>query len=170
MKKNTNQSAEPPPPRRRFLRRLWSGLLLVALTETVWALFAFLRPGRPAVDQADGATRVTVGKVDDFAPESVTAFPRGHFYLVRQADGGFLALSRRCTHLGCTVPWQEKEKRFICPCHASIFDIHGAVIQSPATRALDLYRVTVENGSIQVDNAAPIKRSGYDRAQAVYAN
>ena len=38
-------------------------------------------------------------------------------------DGGFLALHRQCTHLGCTVPWVPARQAFVCPCHASAFDI-----------------------------------------------
>jgi len=58
------------------------------------------------------------------------------------------------------VPWVEKEKKFICPCHASAFDITGSVIQSPAARALDLFPVTVENNMVKVDTGKRIKRRG----------
>ena len=61
---------------------------------------------------------------------------------MRLDDGGLLALSCKCTHLGCTVPWVEKEKKFLCPCHASAFDITGNVINSPAARALDTFPVS----------------------------
>jgi cytochrome b6-f complex iron-sulfur subunit len=68
------------------------------------------------------------GIVDDFPPGSVTPFNAGRFYLVRQQDGGFLALYRKCTHLGCAVPWNPAEGRFVCPCHASAFEMDGQVI------------------------------------------
>jgi cytochrome b6-f complex iron-sulfur subunit len=83
-------------------------------------------------------------------------------------DGGFLALSRKCTHLGCTVPWLEKEKRFACPCHASAFDIAGDVISPPAPRALDIYPVTIENDIVKVDISKPIKRTEFRFDQAAY--
>jgi cytochrome b6-f complex iron-sulfur subunit len=87
---------------------------------------------------------------------------------VRLEDGGFLALSCKCTHLGCTVPWVEKEKKFLCPCHASAFDITGSVISSPAARALDTYTVTVENKIVKVDTGRRFKRSRFDSGQPVY--
>jgi len=92
----------------------------------------------------------------------------GRFYLVRLADGGFLALSRKCTHLGCTVPWIAKENQFACPCHASAFDMAGDVISPPAPRALDMYAVSIENNTVQVDTGKPIKRSELKAEQVVY--
>ena len=53
-------------------------------------------------------------------------------------DGGFLALHRKCTHLGCTVPWNRAENRFVCPCHASAFDLAGDVVSAPASRAVSI--------------------------------
>ncbi len=87
---------------------------------------------------------------------------------MRLGDGGFLALSCKCTHLGCTVPWVEKEKRFLCPCHASAFDITGNVISAPAPRALDIFTVSIENNIVKVDTGRRIKRSGFDSKQVVY--
>jgi len=109
------------------------------------------------------------GPVAKFPLNSVTAFIRGKFYLCRLEDGGFLAVSRKCTHLGCTVPWLDKEKRFACPCHASAFDIKGEVINPPAPRPLDLYRLFIENNIVKVDIGKRIKRSLFREDQVVYA-
>ena len=155
--------------RRSFLTKLWFGLGFVALAEFIAVAFAFFRPGKPEAFRADDETIVTAGAVKMFALESVTAFVRGRFYLARLADGGFLALSRKCTHLGCTVPWVEKEKKFACPCHASAFDITGNVISPPAPRALDAYPVSIENEIVKVDTSKPIKRSEFRADQVVYS-
>lgn len=103
--------------------------------------------------------------MDRFQPGSVTAFREGHFYLVRLQDGGFLALHRKCTHLGCTVPWIEDEQQFMCPCHASAFDIHGEVLSAPATRPLELFSVRIENGMVEVDTSRIIRRTAFDQNQ-----
>ena len=95
----------------------------------------------------------------------MTAFPQGRFYLVRLQDGGFLALSRECTHLGCTVPWVEEENRFVCPCHSSAFDIRGEVINPPAPRALDIFEVRIENRIVKVNTANVRRRSAFDSRQ-----
>jgi len=163
--KKVNQNGRS---RRNFLTNLWFALGFVALAEFIAVAFAFFRPGKPEARSENIDALVTAGDVNTFAPDSVTAFVRGRFYLTRLTDGGFLALSRKCTHLGCTVPWVEPEKRFACPCHASAFDITGSVISSPAPRALDLYPLSIENDVVKVDTGKPIKRSEFKAEQVVY--
>jgi cytochrome b6-f complex iron-sulfur subunit len=162
--------AEAPLPvsRRSFLTILWSALGLAALAELVWLAVSFLRPEKPGGGEGQAGAVVAAGALASFAPGTVTAFQKGEFYLVRLSDGGLLALSCKCTHLGCTVPWVEKEKKFLCPCHASAFDITGSVLSSPASRPLDLFRVFVENDVVRVDTGKRTKRSGFEGGQAVY--
>ena len=169
-KKTHKTDIQPPkePTRRAFLNKLWIGLGILAFIEFLVLVLTYLRPGRSRV-RMDSDAIIEAGAVDKFTPHSVTAFVRGKFYLCRLEDGGFLAVSRKCTHLGCTVPWQDKEKRFICPCHASVFDIRGEVISPPAPRPLDIYPVFVENNIVKVDTRKPIKRSAFRATQAVYA-
>jgi cytochrome b6-f complex iron-sulfur subunit len=155
--------------RRSFLNWLWMGLGFVALVEVMWVIGSFLRPRRPVVAKGDFGAVVDAGPVHGFEKGSVTAFPRGRFYLARLGDGGFLAVSRTCTHLGCTVPWDEKDKLFACPCHGSTFDMAGSVLRSPAPRPLDIFRVSIENDTVYVDTAKPIKRREFRQEQVAYA-
>ena len=37
-----------------------------------------------------------------------------------------------CTHLGCVVPWNAAENKFICPCHGSQYNNQGRVVRGPA--------------------------------------
>jgi cytochrome b6-f complex iron-sulfur subunit len=149
------------------LAKVWIGIGLVALVEAIWVVLDFLRPRRTASN--DEAGIVVAGPIDRFAPGSVTAFPEGKLYLVRLDDGGFLALSRECTHLGCTVPWVADQRRFICPCHSSMFDIHGDVVAAPAPRPLDLYAIRIENRIVKVDTREPVRRSSYQTSQVTRA-
>ena len=159
---------DAPSPRRTFLLKLWFGLCLAAFFELVWLIASFLRPRSGKAREEDFGAVIEAGPVEGFLPDSVTAFPRGHFYLVRLEDGGFLAIHRRCTHLGCTVPWIAEEKRFECPCHASAFDIRGNVIRTPASRALDIFPITLINDTVWVDTGKPEKRSVFRPEQVVY--
>jgi cytochrome b6-f complex iron-sulfur subunit len=156
-----------PESRRTLLGRLAVGLGLVATAELAWVAVSFLRPRSGRVKEAGGAGLVVAGTLGDFAPGSVTAFPNGRFHLVCLPEGGFLALSATCTHLGCTVPWDEASQRFACPCHASLFDLHGEVLSPPAPRPLDLYPVRIENGIVKVDTRSPVRRRRFERSQVV---
>jgi cytochrome b6-f complex iron-sulfur subunit len=61
------------------------------------------------------------------------------------ADFGINAV---CTHLGCVVPWNANENKFICPCHGSQYDSNGKVVRGPAPLSLALAHATVEENKI----------------------
>jgi len=48
------------------------------------------------------------------------------------------ALNAVCTHLGCVVPWNKAENKFMCPCHGSQYDKNGKVVRGPAPLSLAL--------------------------------
>ncbi|MGN9779659.1 FAD-dependent oxidoreductase [Micromonospora sp. H33] len=72
--------------------------------------------------------------------------PRGHGQVIRldgercavyrDDDGKSHAVSATCTHLGCTVGFNEVERTWDCPCHGSRFHPDGSVIHGPATQPL----------------------------------
>lgn len=155
--------------RRTFLSRALRVLGAVAILEAGWIAVSALVPGKRKVPQMDGPGVIVAGPVERFDPGSVTAFADGKFYLARLEDGGFLAVHRKCTHLGCSVPWIADEQRFACPCHASAFDIHGDVINAPAPRPLDLFPVAIDNGIVRVDTLRPIRRTSFEPDQVVRA-
>jgi len=151
--------------RRDFLKLSWAFFGGLAVLETAGVFIAYLQPRL-----ADGefGSLITAGVMDDFPVNSVTHIINGRFYMVRLADGGFIALYHRCTHLGCTVPWDENQQKFICPCHSSEFDIQGTVTNSPAPRPLDLFSISIVDGKVMVDTSTPIQRQNFDTSQVVY--
>jgi cytochrome b6-f complex iron-sulfur subunit len=159
---------EPATSRRSLLTKLWVLLGIVALAELFSLVFAFFKPRKQKISAVNRDAIIIAGPLESFLPGTVTAFVRGKFYLARLADGGFLALSRTCTHLGCTVPWVATENKFICPCHSSEFDITGEVISPPAPRALDIYQVTIENNVVKIDTSRRKKRSQFAAGQITY--
>jgi len=163
-------TAPPPgkPTRRSLLAWVWGLLGLAAATEAAWVALSFLLPKPRAADDEESSLLVA-GPVEQFGPGTVTAFPRGKLYLVRLEDGGFLALSRTCTHLGCTLPWEQEQQRFVCPCHASAFSITGDVLSPPAPRPLDRFPIRIENQIIKVDTSKPRRPSTPIVSRAVYA-
>ncbi len=151
--------------RRDFLKIAWGAAGALALLEAGGIVLKFLSP-KAAEGEFGGV--FTVGNVEDFPPGSVTPFNAGRFYLVRLADGGFLALYRKCTHLGCAVPWDQTSGRFVCPCHGSEFEPDGMVLNPPAPRPLDRFPVIIEDGVVKVDTGTIIQRDRTGPDDIVY--
>jgi 3-phenylpropionate/trans-cinnamate dioxygenase ferredoxin reductase subunit len=55
----------------------------------------------------------------------------------RDADGRTYELSPRCTHMGCTVDWNDPAQTWDCPCHGSRFAFDGSVVHGPASEPLE---------------------------------
>jgi 3-phenylpropionate/trans-cinnamate dioxygenase ferredoxin reductase component len=55
----------------------------------------------------------------------------------RDEDGQTYELSPRCTHMGCTIDWNDSAKTWDCPCHGSRFAVDGSVVRGPAAEALE---------------------------------
>ena len=156
------------PERRSFLSKIWITLGVVALAEFITGGISFFVSGRKNKTKNSKAVIIEAGKITDFLPGTITLIREANCYLSRLDNGGFLAISRKCTHLGCAVPWVLERNQFECPCHASIFDKTGSVIKSPAPRALDLYPVSFEKNSIKIDISHPIKRTSFTDDQLIY--
>ena len=57
------------------------------------------------------------------------------------------AVNAVCTHLGCVVPWNSAENKFMCPCHGSQYDNRGKVVRGPAPLSLALAKVNINSQS-----------------------
>lgn len=171
MEKTPRSSTHLNPEKENVSRRDFLKLALktaggiVALEVGGMALSYF----QPRAGQGGFGGMINAGLVDDFPPGSVTPITQGRFYLSRLADGGFLAVYQRCTHLGCTVPWDQTQQKFVCPCHSAEYDPTGEVLSPPAPRSLDLFPISIEEGQILVDTSQPMARDHYEAGQVVYA-
>ncbi|MDR2076790.1 MAG: Rieske (2Fe-2S) protein [Desulfovibrio sp.] len=74
-------------------------------------------------------------------------------FVLKQADGGVMALTNRCTHLGCGVDWNSVTQRFTCPCHGGAFDAQGRVLEGPPPKPLARLPVKVEADTIFIQDA-----------------
>src|SRR5437879_2360194 len=70
-------------------------------------------------------------------------------YVSKDSKGELIVLSAVCTHLGCTVPWVEKEKKFICPCHLGVFAPDGQLLGGPPPGDMDRLETKVEQGVLK---------------------
>jgi glycine/D-amino acid oxidase-like deaminating enzyme/nitrite reductase/ring-hydroxylating ferredoxin subunit len=78
------------------------------------------------------------GDPDSLKPgNSVVMKLGGQATAVHRDEAGELhAVSATCSHLGCTVRWNESEQSWDCPCHGSRFNVDGKVLHGPAVRPL----------------------------------
>ncbi len=75
------------------------------------------------------------------------------FYAARADAGDVLVLSSVCSHLGCTVRWEEKSSHFICPCHGGIYDAQGRVVSGPPPAPLGRPEVTIDGKYFVIERA-----------------
>jgi cytochrome b6-f complex iron-sulfur subunit len=74
-------------------------------------------------------------------------------YLVIESSEAIASygLNAVCTHLGCVVPWNASENKFICPCHGSQYNNEGKVVRGPAPLSLALVHTDItEDGKISI--------------------
>lgn len=72
-----------------------------------------------------------------------------HDFILFVLEQGPLAVSRRCTHLGCQVNYRQELNIIECPCHQSRFTPEGIRLEGPAQKNLPTFPVRVledENG------------------------
>ena len=70
--------------------------------------------------------------------------------LVVRLDGALTAVRPSCTHAGCFVKWNERDRIIRCPCHSATFQRDGSNPTTPAEWPLAAYPVQEEGGQIYV--------------------
>ena len=157
----TAQSAKTVS-RRNFIRNATLGAIVIILGQLTFGFLRFFWPNKTG---AFGSV-ITVAAADiPEVGENPYRNTAGKFY-VMHLDEGVIALYWKCTHLGCTVPWNEGEDRFHCPCHGSIFFRNGVKESGPAPSPLQYFPISVTpTGDVQVDTGSPTSRSDFDPSQ-----
>lgn len=86
----------------------------------------------------NGDSQSVVSIADDIAPGEGGVVEIGGKEVAawRDATGKLHTVSATCTHKGCTVTWNNADRTWDCPCHGSVFDAEGSVIQGPARKPL----------------------------------
>lgn len=159
-----DQESKPSSNRKlsrgQFLSIAWFGALGLLLVQSIFVLLRFLKP----VSSGGFGGWVYAGQIDEFPPGTVNHVLAGRFYISRLEDG-MMAIYQKCTHLGCAVPWQDREGSFHCPCHGSIFDRVGIVEGGPAPRPMDLFPIELRGDEVWVDTSQPLERSNFEPSQ-----
>ena len=140
--------------RRQILRVGFAAAVALGVTELAAAIVPYIRVTRIIGLGAPVAIGTASDILKQFAAtnDRPILFREGRFFLLH-APGGIIAAYRKCTHLGCTVPFNTGRDLFECPCHGSRFDKHTAVVvRSPAPKPLQLFHISESpTGTLIVD-------------------
>jgi Rieske Fe-S protein len=165
----------------RFTRRTFIGWWMAALlTSTVVTglapILVFLWPAPPK-GQKKGPVKVALGKsIEQLGNGEAIKFdspvsPNTAFimangggdnaageltfggFAVKDQNGKAHVFAINCSHLGCSIALNDKEKTFDCPFDASRFNLVGSVHQGPAAHPLsDLtWKADTDPNAIVVD-------------------
>jgi len=158
----SNDADAPPSPARRSFMETGIHLLSAGVTAAVGVpvLGTLLSPVLAREDQDKWSV---VAPIDQF-PEGQTV--RTVFkqvkqdgwmqsenpvtvYVTRQGEQ-YQVLSAICTHLGCSVNWDETKKQYLCPCHDAQFAPDGKVLGGPPPSPLAKLESRVTDGQLEV--------------------
>lgn len=112
---------------------------------------------KPVKSLAQGLTytrRVISDRLTKADPTPVSRLERGEGKVLdvdgqktavyRDDDAALHAVSPICSHMGCLVDFNGRERTWDCACHGSRFGVNGDVLHGPAKRPLAVRQVSVE--------------------------
>jgi cytochrome b6-f complex iron-sulfur subunit len=139
--------------RRGLIRFLLGTGFSASLISFLYPVLRFMDP--PAVPEAS-VNEVSAGKVQDLKPNSgkIVRFGNRPVILIRVTDTDWRAFSAVCTHLNCTVQYQEQRRQIWCACHNGTYDLNGAVVSGPPPKALEEYAVKVRGDEVVISRHA----------------
>ncbi len=159
-----NETPQPPETRRGFLTSFLAGItaLLAGIIPPLAGLGVLLDPLRRKSTLGKAIRVTTLAALpSDGVPRKFSVMtdrsdawnqfrnvPIGAVYLRRTDEATVEAFNVACPHAGCFVDYRNEEKKYLCPCHNSRFNIDGSVQdpKSPSPRGLDSLVVEVRNG------------------------
>jgi Rieske Fe-S protein len=145
-----------------FDNRWWKvGNISKIKQENIGVQFIFKKSVKDSVliredDKQSWLIKASPEVLQKIYPHGDITFPdhEGNVVWVNKATVPYVAFSGKCPHLGCGYKWRSHKTRgqvFLCPCHLSIYDVAGKVLDGPAPRPLDVLPIRVAaNGDVQV--------------------
>lgn len=134
--------------RKRFLD--W--LLGLGSAGTIFVVaYPLINFVNPPPRSSEGGEWVDVGAIEEIPVGGAkdTMSSQGiPLMVIRQDEETFVALEKKCPHLGCMVDLEDGE--LICPCHGAKFTLDGTLIAGPSPRGLKQFEVKELDGNIYV--------------------
>jgi cytochrome b6-f complex iron-sulfur subunit len=151
----------PDLGRRQFMNLLTFGTITGMVLGAAYPFVAYFVP--PASGSAGGGATAkdaqgNTVKVSEFiagkakGDRALAQGLKGDPTYIVVADGTIVdyGINAICTHLGCVVPWNTAENKFMCPCHGSQYDETGKMVRGPAPKSLALAHAVVVDDTISL--------------------
>ncbi len=139
--------------RRSLIRWLLGGGMFSSIASFLYPVTKFMMP--PNVPEA-AVNEVVAGKVQMLKPNTaaIVKFGNKPVLLVRVSETEWKALTAVCTHLNCTVQYQENTHQIWCACHNGYYDLDGKVLSGPPPKPLDEFVVRIRGDEVVITRGA----------------
>ncbi len=137
--------------RRDLIRNIASGTIAVFVVPS-----ALTSCEKESIDPDNGDGNGNVLTIDLADPDNSSLASAGGFLyagslIVINTGDGFIALSSKCTHQGCTVSYDSGNEHLPCSCHGSVFSTSGSVLNGPADAPLQSYPLVAEGDILTIE-------------------
>jgi len=111
-----------------------------------------VEPTQPTETTEEATSSVVIAQVSALVAGegfNFTANDGTEAILFKTSDEKVYALSRICTHEGCSVNFDLSQNKLICPCHGAEYESgEGNVLSGPTQRALKKINVKIEGDNV----------------------
>lgn len=122
------------PKRRKILKNFVKALPIIGGAAFLYPLYKYVNFN----ESAKFSAVIPLDKLNS----SITRYSKA---LIVKKNKNIQVFDVRCTHMGCILNIDEKNKKFVCPCHNSEFNMEGKRLKGPAKRDLDILSFKIEN-------------------------
>jgi cytochrome b6-f complex iron-sulfur subunit len=139
--------------RRSFAQWMLGGGFSASILSFIYPAIRFLNP--PQAQEAS-VNEAPAGKLGDLKPNTakIVKFGTRPVLLVRVSETEWKAYSAVCTHLNCTVQFDEAKRLIWCACHNGLYDLNGQVVSGPPPKPLEEYIVHLKAEEVIVSRRA----------------
>jgi len=75
--------------------------------------------------------------------------------VVHVSKDKYVAVDLKCKHRSCDVNYDGDDKKFVCPCHGSEYDLYGRILKGPTQRPLNYYHAELKGDEVMVTVYGP---------------
>ncbi len=153
-RRRSRKGREMEYSRRSFVRSMvaFAGLMGLAVVLSSIKIPVPSSVSQTASTTSAGVPSGSIAKVSSLKVGTPVYFeyPSGYpNMLMLASDGSLAAVSLLCTHVCCECEYIPSNKVLACPCHGSVFDTSGKLLQGPALFDLPTIQLTTDqNGYI----------------------